>query len=115
MKRKMIVSLVVAAVFAMPALASAATTAQVTAYVKKGFTKQIRARVDLAGLKFIGTTVKCAAIGHNRWTCYGTYTLEDKGEYAKYGDYISVSSSGWKTLSNGSSAQDLVTTAAVLG
>jgi cytochrome c len=103
MKRRIIVLLAVVGAAAVPAQASAATVtvAHVTAIVRKGYSQQIRTRTRLAGFKFIGTTVKCASTGHNLWTCYGTYTIEEKGTHLKYGQYISVNANGWKANGNG--------------
>lgn len=103
MKRRIIATLAVVAAVAVPTQASAATVplARVTAIVKKEYTQQIRARAQLAGYKFISATLKCAVVGHNQWTCYGTYTIEINGTHAKYGQYINVTTSSWKAIGNG--------------
>jgi hypothetical protein len=103
MKRTIIVVFAAVAAIAVPAQASASTVplAHVTAIVRKGYSVQIRARARLAGFEFVGTTVKCAVIGHDLWTCYGTYTLGQKGTFFKYGQYISVTANGWKAQGNG--------------
>lgn len=99
--RRAITALAIGIALAIPAQASAATTKQVTAIVKKGFTRQIRARATLAGYKYIGDTMKCAAIGGQRWTCYATYTLGKQGAFAKYGVYITTTGDTWRTIGNG--------------
>ncbi len=103
MTRKMIVPLAVLAACAIPGPAAAAspTLAQVTAVVKKQYTQQISARAKRAGFKFIATTMKCAVAGRSKWTCYATYTIEVRTTYAKYGQYIDVTGTGWKARGKG--------------
>lgn len=102
MKHKIIVTLAAVAALAVPAQASAATSvAQVTATVKKQYTQQIAARTKAAGFKFIGTTMKCAVAGQNKWTCNATYTVKIKTTYAEYGQRITVTATGWKAIGKG--------------
>jgi hypothetical protein len=99
--RRFIALLATGLALALPAQAAALTLMQVTAIVKKGFTKQVRAKANLAGLKLVAVTVKCSSIGGGDWTCFATYTIKESGAYAKYGEYISVTPTGWHSQSGG--------------
>jgi hypothetical protein len=98
--RRLIAVLAVSCTLAVPAQALAVTTAQVTAAVKAGYTKQLRAKAGISGFRLIAVTMKCASTGTQRWSCYSTYTLKNSGTYFKYGIFIDVTPKGWQTQTN---------------
>ena len=98
--RRFITALATGVTLALPAQASAITTGQMTAFIKRGFTNQVRARLQLAGYIFLGDSVKCIYVGQHTWNCYAKYSASKSGYTFQYGVYIVATPNGWKTTGN---------------
>jgi hypothetical protein len=98
--KKIIAVAVAATTLAIPAVASASSTSGITAFVKQGYSTQLRNRARLAGYTVVGVNVRCLSDGGSYYSCYATYTLRQYGDYFKYGIYINVTPTNWHTVGN---------------
>jgi hypothetical protein len=87
-------ALAVAAPLALPALASATAPSAVA----RSYSVQIHNRGRVAGIRIVGTRVRCASDGGGNYECFGTYTALISGRHYTYGSYIKDSPRGWHTI-----------------